>query len=113
VDGFAKIYGVPPSNGAECAYTNMYQWKSGIERSGSLDPAKFIAKMEGYHFTATKEPEYWRSWDHQGINSCLVMEGVPIANRKDPFAYANVLQVYGGDAVAIPQSATKCKIESA
>jgi branched-chain amino acid transport system substrate-binding protein len=113
VDGFTKLYGVPPSNGAECAYTNMYQWKAGIERAGSLDPAKFISKMEGYHFTATKEPEYWRSWDHQGINSCLVMEGVPLANRNDPFAFANVLQVYSGESVAIPQSVSKCKIESA
>jgi len=113
VAAFTKLYGVPPSNGAENAYTNMYQWKGGIERSGSLDPAKFIAKMEGYHFTATKEPEYWRAWDHQGINSCLVLEGVPLAKRSDPFAYAKVLSVHDGETVAIPQSVSKCKIESA
>jgi branched-chain amino acid transport system substrate-binding protein len=116
VQAFIKKYGVPPSNGAENAYTDIYQWKSGIERSGSLDPAKFIAKMEGHRFTATKEPEYWRAWDHQGINSCLVMEGVPIAQRGSEypaFAFAKVLEVHSGDSVAIPQSTSKCKIETA
>jgi ABC-type branched-subunit amino acid transport system substrate-binding protein len=113
VDNFTKKYGVPISNGAECAYTDMYQWKAGIERAGSLDPAKFIEKMEGYHFEATKGPEYWRAFDHQGINSVLVLEGVPLAQRENPYAFAKVLEVHDGDAVAIPQGTTKCKIESA
>jgi ABC-type branched-subunit amino acid transport system substrate-binding protein len=112
VTAFIAKYGTPPSNGAECAYTDMYQWKGGIERAGSLDPMAFISKMEGYHFTATKGPEYWRSWDHQGINTVLVLEGVPLAGRSDPFAYAKVLEVHDGDAVAIQQSASKCKIEN-
>ncbi len=113
VDAFTAKYGAPPSNGAECAYTDMFQWKGGIERAGSLDPAKFIEKMEGYHFTATKEPEYWRAFDHQGINSTLVLEGVPLAQRENVWAYAKVLEVHSGDSVAIPESASKCKIESA
>jgi branched-chain amino acid transport system substrate-binding protein len=112
VDAFVAKYGTPPSNGAECAYVNMYQWKAGIERAGSLDPVAFISKMEGYHWSATKGPEYWRSWDHQGINTVLVLEGVPLAGRSDPFAYAKVLEVHDGEAVAVQQSASKCKIES-
>ncbi|MBD5606251.1 MAG: ABC transporter substrate-binding protein, partial [Candidatus Eremiobacteraeota bacterium] len=113
VDAFMKANGTPPSNGAECAYVDMYQWKAGIERAGSFDPSKFIPKMEGYHFTATKGPEYWRAFDHQGINSVLVMEGVPVKDRENPFAFAKVLEEHQGDAVAIPQASTKCKIESA
>jgi len=111
VDDFTAKYGTPPSNGAECAYTNMYQWKGGIERSGSLDPKNFIAKMEGYHFSATKGPEYWRTWDHQGINTVMVLEGVPVASRESVWAYAKVLEIHDGDAVAVTQAATKCKIE--
>ena len=117
VTAFAKLYGAPPSNGAENAYTNIYQWKGGLERSGSLDPKKFIEKMEGYHFTATKEPnEYWRAMDHQGINSCLVMEGVPTSQRGSEypaFAFAKVLEVHSGESVSISPTETKCKIESA
>jgi ABC-type branched-subunit amino acid transport system substrate-binding protein len=113
VDAFVKRFSSPPSNGAECAYTDIYQWKGGIERAGSLDPDKFIAKMEGYHFTATKEPEYWRAFDHQGINSCMVLEGVPVKSRANVYAFARVLEVHPGDAVAIPQDGSKCKIETA
>ncbi len=113
VDDFTRRYGTPPSNGAECAYTDIYQWKEGLERSGSLDPAKFIEKMEGYHFSTTKGPEYWRAFDHQGINTVLVLEGVPTAQREDPYAFAKVLEVHDGDAVAIPQASSKCKLEGA
>jgi ABC-type branched-subunit amino acid transport system substrate-binding protein len=113
VDAFIKANGTPPSNGAECAYVDMYQWKAGVERAGSLDPKKFIEKMEGYHFQATKEPEYWRAFDHQGINTVLVLEGVPQAQRENVWAYAKVLEVHDGDSVAIPQSTSKCKIEPA
>lgn len=113
VDDFTKRYGVQPSNGAECAYTNMYQWKGGIERAGSLDSAKFITAMEGFHFSTTKGPEYWRAFDHQGINSVLVLEGVPTAQRENAFAYGKVLEVHDGDSVAITQAASKCKLENA
>ncbi len=113
VEAFTKKYGTPPSNGAECAYIDMYQWKGGIERAGSLDPAKFIAKMENYHWSGTKGPEYWRAFDHQGINTVLVLEGIPRAQRETAFDFAKVLEVHDGDTVAIPQSASKCKIETA
>ncbi len=113
VDSFVKLYGTPPSNGAECAYTNMYQWKAGVERAGSPDPKKFVEKMEGYHFTATKDPEYWRAFDHQGINSVLVLEGIPRAQRTSKFAYAKVLEVHDGDSVAVKQTASDCKLDGA
>jgi len=113
VDAFVAKYGTPPSNGAECAYVDMYQWKGGIERAGSLDPVKFIGKMEGYHWSDTKGPEYWRAFDHQGVGSCLVMEGVPTAQRESPFAFAKVLEEHDGEAISIPESTSKCKIESA
>lgn len=113
VAAFQKKYGTPPSNGAECAYTNVYLYKSAVERAGSIAPDKVIAKLEGYKFQATKEPgEYYRAFDHQGINSCLVLEGK--ANRgENGFDYATVLESHEGESVSIPQAGSKCKIESA
>lgn len=114
VNAFKAKYGTPPSNGAECAYTNIFQYKEAVERAGSINPDGVIKKLEGYKFQATKGPEYWRDWDHQGINSVLVMEGVPTSQRGgDVFAFAKVLEEHAGDSVAIPQSGSKCKIESA
>ncbi len=112
VDAFKARFGVPPSNGAETAYVNMYQWKAGVERSGGLDPNKFITAMEGWKFQATKGPEYWRTWDHQGINSVLVVEGLSNKDRNgDAFAYGRVLEEHNGDTVAIPEAGSKCKLE--
>jgi ABC-type branched-subunit amino acid transport system substrate-binding protein len=113
VDDFIKLYGTPPSNGAECAYTNMFEWKAGVERAGSPSPKKFVAKMEGHHFQATKDPEYWRGFDHQGINSVLVLEGIPPEQRTNKYAYAKVLEVHEGDSVASKQSASDCKLDPA
>ncbi len=114
VDAFMAKYGTPPSNGAETAYVNMYQWKYAVEAAGSPDPKGIITKLEGHKFQATKGPEYWRTWDHQGINSVLVMEGIPSSARfGDSWAYARVLEEHDGETVAIPQSSSKCKIETA
>jgi hypothetical protein len=60
----------------------------------------------------TKEPEYWRKEDHQGVNSCLVVEGVPTAGRSNPWAFANVLQVHAGQAVIPPVNGLVCKMET-
>jgi ABC-type branched-subunit amino acid transport system substrate-binding protein len=114
VNDFIAKYGTPPSNGAECAYTSLYQWKAAVEATGSPNPVGIIKNLEGKKFTATKGPEYWRAWDHQGINSVLVMEGIPTKNRfGDPFNFARVLEERDGEAVAIPQNITKCKLETA
>jgi ABC-type branched-subunit amino acid transport system substrate-binding protein len=114
VDAFTARYGVPPSNGAECAYDDIYLYKSAVERAGSINPDGIIAKLEGYHFQLTKEPEYFRKEDHQGVNSVLVLEGVPEAQRGEGgFAFANVLEVHAGESVVQPISGLKCQMEPA
>ena len=114
VTAFMAKYGSPPSNGAECAYTSLYQYKMAVERAGSINPDAVIKALEGHKFQATKGPEYWREWDHQSINSVLVMEGIPIKDRGgDAFAFAKVLQEHDGESVAIPRGESKCKIEVA
>ncbi len=114
VDAFVKKYGFPPSNGAECAYADMYIYKMAAEKSGSLDPAKIINVLETTPFQFTKEQEYYRKEDHQGVNSVLVLEGKPNAQRgADGFDFANVLEVHDGKNVAEPLSALSCAMETA
>src|SRR6266851_7856874 len=82
VDAFQAKYGTPPSNGAECAYVDIMVYKQAVEKAGSLDPAKVIAYLEGgAKFQFTKEEEWYRKEDHQGVNSCLVVEGIPTKDR--------------------------------
>jgi ABC-type branched-subunit amino acid transport system substrate-binding protein len=114
VDAFTKKYGFPPSNGAETAYADIYIYKMAVEKSGSIDPAKVIAVLENTKFQFTKEQEWYRKEDHQGVNSCLVVEGIPEAQRgANGFEYARVLEVHDGESVLEPLDKLSCKMEPA
>jgi len=115
VDAFsAKYPGLKPSNGAECAYADMYIYKMAVEKAGSFEPAKVIAVLESAKFQFTKEQEWYRKEDHQGVNSCLVVEGIPEAQRgPGGFGYAKVLEVHDGSAVVQPIAGLQCKMEPA
>jgi branched-chain amino acid transport system substrate-binding protein len=115
VDAFtAKYPGLRPSNGAECAYADIYIYKMAVEKAGSIDPAKVINVLENTKFQFTKEQEWYRKEDHQGVNSCLVVEGVPSSQRgSGGFTFAKVLEVHDGPAVMEPLSKLSCKMEPA
>jgi ABC-type branched-subunit amino acid transport system substrate-binding protein len=115
VDAFsAKYPGLKPSNGAETAYADIYIYKMAVEKAGSIDPAKVIAVLEGTKFQFTKEQEWYRKEDHQGVNSCLVLEGIPEAQRgAGGFGFAKVLEVHEGPSVVAPVGGLACKMETA
>ncbi len=115
VDAFsAKYPGLKPSNGAECAYADIYIYKMAVEKAGSIDPAKVISVLESAKFQFTKEQEWYRKEDHQGVNSCLVVEGIPESQRgPGGFGYAKVLEVHPGESVVQPVSGLSCKMEPA
>jgi len=115
VDAFsAKYPGLKPSNGAETAYADIYIYKMAVEKAGSIDPAKVIAALEGTKFQFTKEQEWYRKEDHQGVNSCLVVEGIPESQRgPGGFGYAKVLEVHDGPTCVAPVDKLVCKMEPA
>ena len=115
VDAFsAKYPGLKPSNGAETAYADIYIYKMAVEKAGSIDPAKVIAVLEGTKFQFTKEQEYYRPQDHQGVNSCLVLEGIPESQRgPGGFGFAKVLEIHDGPSVVAPLGSLACKMETA
>ena len=112
VDAFQKKYGFPPSNGAETAYADIYIYKMAVEKAGSIDPAKVINVLETTKFQFTKEMEWYRKEDHQGVNSCLVLEGIPTAQRgAGGFEYARVLEVHPGPSCVQPLAGLSCKMD--
>jgi branched-chain amino acid transport system substrate-binding protein len=114
VDAFMARHKTPPSNGCECAYADMYIYKMAVEKAGSTDPAKVINVLENTKFQFTKEQEWYRKEDHQGVNSCLVVEGIPEKDRTDSgLGYAKVLEVHEGTKVVQPVSTLSCKMETA
>jgi ABC-type branched-subunit amino acid transport system substrate-binding protein len=114
VQAFYDRYKLYPSNGAECAYINMLVYKKAVERAQSTDPAKLIPILETMQWNYTKGPEHFRKEDHQGVNSVLVLEGVPEADRgADGFGFAKVLEEHNGPGVMAPLDGLACKMETA
>ncbi|MBV8750060.1 MAG: ABC transporter substrate-binding protein, partial [Candidatus Eremiobacteraeota bacterium] len=114
VDAFQAKYGFPPSNGAETAYADIYIYKMAVEKAGSTDAKKVIDVLESTKFQFTKEQEWYRKEDHQGVNSVIVLEGIPEAQRgPGGFEFAKVLEVHDGPAVMAPVSSLACKMEVA
>ena len=116
VEAFMARYKTPPSNGAETAYADMYIYKMAVEKAGSTDAAKVISVLENpaTKFQFTKEQEWYRKEDHQGVNSCLVVEGLPEKDRgPGGFEYAKVLEVHDGPSVVQPVNGLACKMETA
>jgi ABC-type branched-subunit amino acid transport system substrate-binding protein len=113
VDAFTARYGFPPSNGGECAYADILVYKKAVEAAGSTDAAKVADKLENMRFQFTKEEEWYRKEDHQGVNSCLVVEGIPVAQRgPGGFEYARVLEVHPGPSCVQPLAGLSCKMEA-
>ena len=113
VDAFTKKYGFPPSNGAECAYADILIYKMAVEKAGSTDAGKVAAALEGTKFQFTKEQEWYRPEDHQGVNSCLVVEGIPTKDRgPGGFEYARVLEVHPGPSCVQPLAGLVCKMDA-
>jgi branched-chain amino acid transport system substrate-binding protein len=114
VEAFYDRYKAYPSNGAECAYVNMMVYKLAVEQAHSTDPAKLIPILETIQWNMTKGPEHFRKEDHQGVNSVLVVEGIPLADRNaDGFNFARVLEEHNGPGVMAPLDSLSCKMESA
>lgn len=114
VSAFYDRYKLYPSNGAETAYVNILIYKKAVETAQSTDPAKLIPVLETMQWNLTKGPEHFRKEDHQGVNSVLVVEGVPVADRgTGGFGYAKVLSEHSGQSVLEPLDALSCKMETA
>jgi len=114
VEAFYDRYKLYPSNGAECAYVNMLIYKRAAEQAQSTDPAKLIPVLETMQWNFTKGPEHFRKEDHQGVSSCLVLEGLPEADRgPGGFGFARVLEEHNGPTIMEPLDSLSCKMETA
>ena len=103
VENFTERFQMYPSTSAATAYTIVYQFKEAVERAGSLKTAKLIKALEGHTYTSLKDPQTWRAFDHQSVQSVYVVRH---KKRKDVLAdkynedyFDVVLNIPGNTAV--------------
>jgi len=77
VEAFSSRYEMRPSTAAASAYSIVYQYKDAVERAGTTNTRQLIRTLEGHRYTFLKDEQYWRTFDHQNVQTVYVVRVKP------------------------------------
>ena len=100
VKKFASKYNRYPSTSGASAYTILYEYKAAVEKAGSFSSSNVIKALEGRKYTLLKDEQYWRSFDHQSIQTVYAVKGKSKAEvNADPFKldYFEIIDEMNGE----------------
>jgi branched-chain amino acid transport system substrate-binding protein len=87
-DAFRKMYdGKLPSDYGALGYGGVRTVLTAVKNAGSVDTDKVIAAMEALKYDFYKGPQYYRTCDHQSVQSVLVIKSKSegMRNESDVF----------------------------
>jgi len=103
VDAYIAQHQRYPDSTAASAYAIVQQWAAAANRAGSLHSEKIIKALEDHRYSLLKDEQYWRSFDHQNVQSIYA---VRVRSRseimQDRFKqdYFNIIHRMDGEAAA-------------
>ena len=100
VDNFVAKYKTYPSTSGASAYTILYEYKEAVERAGSFETPDVILALEGHEYQLLKDPQRWRDFDHQSVQTVYSVRGKPESEvRRDKFGldYFEIIGSIPGD----------------
>ncbi len=103
VEKFAARYGRYPSTSGASAYVIVHQYRDAVQRAGSLDGARVVKALEGHSYTMLKDPQVWRDFDHQSLQSVFAVRGNPadvVVKDKYKLAYFEIIDSLSGAEAA-------------
>ncbi len=107
VEDFSSKFSRYPSTSGASAYTIVYEYKSAVERAGSLDAAKVVLALEGHSYTFLKDEQTWRDFDHQSVQTVYALKCKPaaavVADRYQ-LDYFEIMSSVSGDRACITKS---------
>lgn len=101
VEQFTKRYNRYPSTSGASAYTILWQYKAAVERAGTFDTPAVIRALEGHAYTLLKDRQYWRSFDHQSVQTVYAVRCNPQATvLRDPYKldFFEIIDSLSGEA---------------
>ncbi|WP_022962680.1 substrate-binding protein [Halopseudomonas pelagia] len=104
VERFVELYQTYPSTSAASAYSIVYQWADAVERTRSLDSERLITALEDHQYQLLKDPQTWRAFDHQNVQTVYAVKINPRAQvMKNPLRqdYFELLAAMPGEDAAI------------
>jgi branched-chain amino acid transport system substrate-binding protein len=96
----------PTTSGAS-AYVIMHQYKEAVERAKTFETKAVIKALEGHTYTGLKDPQQWRAWDHQSVQTVYAVKCKPAAEvRKSKYQqdYFTIINVMKGDEAAVDRT---------
>lgn len=103
VRNFGDRYQTHPSSSAASAYSIVYQWAEAATRAKSIASEQVIAELEDHRYRLLKGEQYWRSFDHQNVQTVYAVRVKPREEvLKDRFKqdYFEIVHRLGGDEAA-------------
>lgn len=78
VEKFKKRFNRYPSTSAASAYTIMHEYKAAVERAGTFNTNAVIRQLEGHKYQLLKDPQQWRAFDHQSVQTVYTVRCKPM-----------------------------------
>ncbi|MFI5337493.1 MAG: ABC transporter substrate-binding protein [Opitutales bacterium] len=103
VENYARKYHRYPCTAGASAYVIVQEYKAAVERAESFDTTAVVKALEGHHYTALKDAQYWRAFDHQSVQTVYAVRCKPEAEvLKDKFKqdYFEIIGSLAGEEAA-------------
>jgi branched-chain amino acid transport system substrate-binding protein len=103
VEAYKDRYNTYPSSSSASAYAILYEYKQAAERANAFNGVAIVRALEGHRYQWVKDPQAWRHFDHQSIQTVYLVRGNPPHLVKiDPYQlnYFEILGHLPGDQAA-------------
>ncbi len=107
VKKFESRYQRYPTTSGASAYVIMHQYKEAVERARTFETKAVIKALEGHTYTGLKDPQQWRAWDHQSIQTVYAVKCKPAAEvKKSKYQqdYFTIINVMKGEDAAVDRA---------
>jgi ABC-type branched-subunit amino acid transport system substrate-binding protein len=98
-----KHHRYPTTSGAS-AYVILHQYKEAVERAKTFETKAVIRSLEGHTYSGLKDPQQWRTWDHQSVQTVYAVRCKPaheVKSSKYEQDYFNIINVMKGEEAAV------------
>lgn len=104
VKKFEERYNRYPTTSGASAYVILHEYKNAVERAKSFETKAVIAALEGHTYTGLKDPQTWRKFDHQSVQTVYAVKVKPAAEVKKSkyqMDYFDIIASMKGDEAAV------------
>ena len=81
----------------------MHEYKNAVERAGTFDTVAVIKALEGHQYQLLKDPQTWRAFDHQSVQTVYTVKCNPasvVLKDKYHLDYFTILSSIPGNQAA-------------